>query len=194
MIGGIVLAAGAGSRMGGRAKALIETDGEVLLHRILDRFVDAGVTDLGVVLGAHADAVADACAAWSGPTHQIRNPQWHTGQAGSVLAALDAAPTTWTGVLITPVDQPDLSSAVIAEMAACSTPARPILADGTPTHPAFLPRDCWPAVIDALRTGPADRGAGAWLARHGRDVPVGELVTRARDVDTTAELDALNRG
>lgn len=193
MIGGVVLAAGAGSRMGGRAKALIEVDGEVLLHRVLDRFVEAGVTDLGVVLGAQADAVSGACAAWSGPMRQIRNPLWHTGQAGSVLAALDAAPKAWNGVLITPVDQPDLSSAVIAEMATCSMPARPILADGTPTHPAFLPRDCWPAVIDALRTGPADRGAGGWLARHGCDIPVGHLVIRARDVDTTAELDELNR-
>ena len=50
-LGGIVLAAGAGSRLGGRAKGLIEIEGEPLVERTLRVLREVGVDELVVVTG-----------------------------------------------------------------------------------------------------------------------------------------------
>ena len=50
-LGGVVLAAGAGSRLGGRAKGLIEIEGERLIQRSLRVLREAGVDELVVVTG-----------------------------------------------------------------------------------------------------------------------------------------------
>lgn len=189
---GLVLAAGAGSRLGGRAKALLCWQGRPLLHRVLDAFVAADIPELCVVTGAHADAVAACTRDWpGGSVHTLHNPTWATGQASSVATALRAARRhRWPGLLITPVDQPDLDAAVIARMASQPGAAQPVLADGSPTHPALIPAADYAAVIAALASGPADRGAGPWLRAHGRSVSVADLVTRRpRDLDTEQDLE-----
>ena len=50
-LGGIVLAAGAGSSLGGRAKGLIEIEGEPLVERTLRVLREVGVDELVVVTG-----------------------------------------------------------------------------------------------------------------------------------------------
>ncbi|MEA2445246.1 MAG: molybdenum cofactor cytidylyltransferase, partial [Thermoleophilales bacterium] len=57
MIAGIVLAAGAGTRFGGR-KQLAELDGRPLLEHALEALESAPVADRIVVLGADAADVA----------------------------------------------------------------------------------------------------------------------------------------
>jgi molybdenum cofactor cytidylyltransferase len=55
--GGLVLAAGAGSRIGHRPKCLLQIDGVSLLERQLQALSLAGVTPIGVVLGHHAERI-----------------------------------------------------------------------------------------------------------------------------------------
>ncbi|GIR70746.1 MAG: hypothetical protein CM15mP74_19970 [Halieaceae bacterium] len=50
-IGAVVLAAGEGARLGGRAKGLIEIDGEPLLLRALRVLSEVGVDEVVVVTG-----------------------------------------------------------------------------------------------------------------------------------------------
>ena len=50
-IGAVVLAAGKGARLGGRAKGLIEIDGEPLLLRALRVLSEVGVDEVVVVTG-----------------------------------------------------------------------------------------------------------------------------------------------
>ena len=56
-IGAVLLAAGAGRRMGGRPKALLELGGVPLVLRQLIALSDAGVDELVIVLGHHAQHI-----------------------------------------------------------------------------------------------------------------------------------------
>src|SRR5262249_38729365 len=56
-IGAVLLAAGAGARLGGRPKALLELGGVPLIMRQLIALSGAGIDELVVVLGHHADAI-----------------------------------------------------------------------------------------------------------------------------------------
>ena len=59
-VGAVLLAAGAGSRLGGRPKALLELGGVPLVLRQLVALSGAGVDEVVVVLGHHADAIEAA--------------------------------------------------------------------------------------------------------------------------------------
>ncbi|HMQ71556.1 MAG TPA: NTP transferase domain-containing protein, partial [Rubrivivax sp.] len=63
-VGAVVLAAGAGERLGRRPKCLLELDGVPRLARLLDALAAAGVAPVVVVSGHHAGRVeplAGAC-------------------------------------------------------------------------------------------------------------------------------------
>ena len=59
-VGAVVLAAGAGSRLGGRPKALLELGGVPLILRQLVALSGAGVDEVVVVTGHHAEAIEAA--------------------------------------------------------------------------------------------------------------------------------------
>ena len=85
-MGAVLLAAGAGSRLGGRPKALLELGGVPLVLRQLIALSGAGVDEVAVVLGHHADAVEAAVRAF--PITLVRNPSPDDGQASSVRIGL----------------------------------------------------------------------------------------------------------
>ena len=197
----MILAAGAGRRMGGAAKALITLDGVPLVRHILNAFAEAGIDELLVVTGAHSEAVEEAVRAWDSPQPEgcrvecVHNARWSDGQAGSVSVAVQTAQRRGsTAVLITPVDLPALSPRVIERMATIARgPALPCVTDGpdrVPTHPARIDASDFEAVLHALEVGPADRGAGPWLQQvAAQHVLVDDLIDRApTDLDTPADL------
>ena len=57
-VGAVLLAAGAGSRLGHRPKSLLELGGVPLIVRQLVALSGAGVDELVVVLGHHAEAIS----------------------------------------------------------------------------------------------------------------------------------------
>ena len=61
-IAGIVLAAGASTRMSGRNKLLVEIDGESLVHRAARRALEAGLDPVVVVTGHQSEKVRAAIA------------------------------------------------------------------------------------------------------------------------------------
>ena len=81
-VGAVLLAAGAGSRLGGRPKALLELGGVPLVMRQLVALSGAGVDEVVVVLGHHADAIEAAVNQF--PITITRNPAPDDGQASSV--------------------------------------------------------------------------------------------------------------
>lgn len=187
--------------MGGEAKALIPIDGLPLVHHILEAFAKAGIDELLVVTGSHAEAVEEAVRAWDSSQSQgcrvecVHNARWSDGQAGSVSIAVQTAQCLGsTAVLITPVDLPELSHEVIERMAAVAhSPALPYVANGSdrvPTHPARIDAPDFEAVLHALNTGPADRGAGPWLQdMTAHQVAVDDLIDHApTDLDTPEDL------
>ena len=84
-VGAVLLAAGAGSRLGGRPKALLELGGVPLVMRQLVALSGAGVDEVVVVLGHHADAVEAAIGQF--PISIVRNPACVDPQPRSTAAA-----------------------------------------------------------------------------------------------------------
>ena len=105
-VGGLVLAAGAGSRMGNRPKCLLQLNGMSLLERQLQALSLAGVRPVGVVLGHHAERILQegALARWA--AQQVRNLRPDDGHISSLRIGLKALPAGLDAVEVALADQP----------------------------------------------------------------------------------------
>ncbi|RZL88038.1 MAG: nucleotidyltransferase family protein [Variovorax sp.] len=104
LIGAVLLAAGAGSRLGGRPKSLLELGGVPLIRRQLIALSGAGVDEVVVVLGHHAEAIETAVREF--PVTLVRNPSPDDGQASSVRIGLAALSPKLDAVIVALADQP----------------------------------------------------------------------------------------
>lgn len=181
---GIVLAAGAGTRMG-RAKALMRhPDGTPWLAEACAMLTSAGSSSVTVVLGSSSD---EARGLVPPGVHVVVARDWASGMAASLRAGLDAAAASDAdAALITLVDLPGLPASVGLRVSADveGVDARAVLRQavfgGRPGHPVLIGRDHWAALASELS---GDRGARPYLARHGVfEVECGDLAT-GDDVD-----------
>lgn len=184
-VAGIVLAAGAGSRMG-QPKALVTgRTGRPWVVDAVTGLRAAGCQSLHVAVGAAADQVRMHL---DPDVQVIEVADWQAGMSASlrsVLRALEQTPAE--SALIHLVDLPDVGADVVARI--MSHGSLKVLArasyDGRPGHPVVIGREHWAGVIESL-TG--DSGAATYLTRHGvAMVECGDLAT-GLDVDTQAEL------
>lgn len=179
---GLLLAAGAGRRMG-TPKALVHDERGSWLLRGVGVLRDGGCEPVVVVLGAAADE-ARALLAGDDGAEVVLAEDWAEGMGASLragLAALGNRPLD--AALVGLVDLPDLVADVVRRLLAAgdgpAAIARAAYA-GRPGHPVLLGRDHWAGVADAA-TG--DRGARDYLARtEVRLVECGDLAT-GEDVD-----------
>jgi molybdenum cofactor cytidylyltransferase len=168
MIRGIVLAAGASSRMG-QAKAALPfgQTGETLIARVVRTLLRGGVPDIIVVAGAHIDAVRMAMPSHEPRARVIEHVGWQQGQLSSLqagLAAIDGP--LLEAALVTLVDvplvQPSTVGAVIAEwrrtQAAIVRPA----SGERHGHPVIFDRSVFPD----LRAADLNAGAKSVFAKH----------------------------
>jgi molybdenum cofactor cytidylyltransferase/nicotine blue oxidoreductase len=179
---GLLLAAGAGTRMG-RPKALVrDEDGASWLVRGVDALAKGGCTQVTVVLGASAEEalpLLDGTRATA-----VVAADWESGLSASLRAGLIAATATDAdAVVVTLVDLPDVDAEVVARMLEAPpgpTTLRRATYGGRPGHPVVIGRSHWSALID---TAAGDQGARRYLAEHGADeIECGDLAT-GRDVD-----------
>jgi CTP:molybdopterin cytidylyltransferase MocA len=174
---GLVLAAGAGTRMG-MPKALVVRDGVPWLARATRLLLAAGCDRVVVVLGASAPE-ALAFVPTDDTVATVLNEDWQTGMASSLRAGLSAA--TGDAALITLVDTPGLPLEVARRVLATRSPLARATYDGRPGHPVLIAAAHWSAVADSV-TG--DHGARAYLDAHGvADVECGDL-WNGRDEDS----------
>ena len=160
----IVLAAGAGRRIGG-PKALLPIAGTTFLAHVARALRRPGVADVVAVLGHGASRVKTSGGLPPG-TPIVVNPRPDDGMLGSVIAGLDAAASRGAdAVLLHPVDHPFVApatvDAVVAALAGGALIAVPSYG-GRRGHPGGFARAAWPA----LRQAPPERGARAVLAEH----------------------------
>ena len=113
-VGAVLLAAGAGSRMGGRPKSLLELDGVPLVRRQLAALADAGVNEVVVVLGHYADAIESVVA--DCPVKFVRNLSPDDGQASSLRIGLKALGGKLDAIVIALADQPMIEAKDIAAL------------------------------------------------------------------------------
>ncbi len=102
-VAGLVLAAGASSRMGS-PKALLPVDGRPAVECVAATLAAAGADPVIVVLGCDADRIR-AAADLSGVS-VVEHPGWKAGRTSSIQAGLAAVPAEAQGVLLAPVDIP----------------------------------------------------------------------------------------
>lgn len=103
-VGAVLLAAGSGSRIGTRPKSLLELGGVPLIRRQLGALSGAGVDEVVVVLGHHAEAIAPALQALA--VTIVRNPRPDDGQVSSQRIGLDALTGRLDAVIVALADQP----------------------------------------------------------------------------------------
>ena len=197
---GVVLAAGAGTRLGLGPKALLPFRGRPLVEAVAGALLDGGCRDVVVVLGAGA-AEVEASARLDG-CHVLANPEWESGMGSSFLLG-DHATDAADHLLIALVDQPGLTPATVQRLLARHQPGRITAAayrrrDSNDDSSAGLRRG-HPLVIDAsLRdavcaTVTGDAGARSFLRAHPDlvdDVDCSDQST-GEDVDTPDQLGLL---
>jgi molybdenum cofactor cytidylyltransferase len=172
VIAGIVLAAGASSRMGQPKAALrLGPGGQTVLSRGVASLLDAGVPNVVVVAGAHPQAVRDALVVTDPRVRVIDHPGWREGQLSSILCGLDAvdAPRL-EAVLITLVDvplvSPDTTRALIRAWRDVGAPiVRPARGEEH-GHPVLFDRRLF---VELRRADPA-RGAKPVVYAHAHEL------------------------
>ena len=187
---GLLLAAGAGRRMG-RPKALVEVAGEPLVVRGIRLLAEGGCVPVVVVVGARAPEVRPLC----GGAEVVEAADWDTGMAASLRSGLRHLETTGaTAAVVALVDQPLVTPAAVSRLrTAHSAGAVAAVAhyDGRPRNPVLLDRSTWVAVAEAA-TG--DDGARVWLRAHPESVTAVDCsdVGQPDDVDTPQDLAGLH--
>lgn len=119
---GLVLAAGAGRRLGQGPKALLRINGAPLVVSVSSTLLAGGCSDVVVVTGAGA---ADATHVLAGQpsVRTAHNPSWVEGMGTSLRRGLQAiAPDR--DVMVTPVDRPGITAAEVARIIAAHRPGR----------------------------------------------------------------------
>jgi molybdenum cofactor cytidylyltransferase len=112
-IAGIVLAAGASSRMGS-PKALLGYKGETFAGRLI-RVLSRACDPVVIVLGYHADAIRPSL---EGRARIVLNPSPERGQLSSLQTALAALPAGTEAFMFTPVDCPAIAEETVDCIAA----------------------------------------------------------------------------
>ena len=189
-VAGILLAAGAGSRMG-MPKGLLRTaDGTPWVSRAVAALAAGGCVPILAVTGAQAEHVQALVPALA---QIVVATDWNEGMGASLragLRALQSLPPSVLAVIITLVDTPGVTPETVARLQRLAGSAGPgVLAragyHGVPGHPVLIGREHWAAVIEAAI---GDQGARSYLA--GRDVVLVESadVGSGADVDTPDDL------
>jgi molybdenum cofactor cytidylyltransferase len=190
VVGAVLLAAGAGSRMGGRPKALLELGGVPLIRRQLIALSGAGVDEVAVVLGHHADLIEPVVQAF--PVTVVHNPHPDDGQVSSQRLGLQALTGKLDAVLVALADQPlihaqDISALIGAykKRPAGTTVVFPQV-NGEPGNPVIFSAEVREQILaDDIRIG-----CRQW--RQARPEAVHAFVTDNRryrvDVDTEEDI------
>lgn len=154
MIAGLILAAGAGRRMG-MPKAILEIGGVRLVDHAVSIFNQAGVAKIFVVLGA-----------WVGPVDGatvIVSEDWQSGMASSLktgLSHLSGIPEI-DSVVLSLVDLAGVTSVGVQTIA--QTPGDLVVAtySDAPGHPVKFSRFHWAGIMDSAH---GNVGARDYLA------------------------------
>lgn len=199
---GVVLAAGAGTRLGKGPKALLPYCGRPLVESVSAALLDGGCREVVVVLGAGAPDVQ--AAAELDRYRTVVNQDWQSGM-GSSLRLANAAADPADHLMVALVDQPGLTPGTVERLLAAHRPGRVTAAayDGgaaAAREPGGRLRRGHPLVIDAAlreavaQTVTGDAGARAFLRAHPDlvdEVDCSDL-SSGLDVDTPDQLHLLD--
>jgi nicotine blue oxidoreductase len=180
-VAGILLAAGAGRRLG-QPKALVDLGGRPLAARGVDLLREGGAAPVIVVTGATAVNLTGVIT--------VHNPHWATGMGSSLAAGLATVPDECEAAVVALVDQPLVGAAAVRRLIAAYQGGASVAVaayGGQPRNPVLLGRRHWAEVIE-LAVG--DAGARAFLRARPDLVTLVECGDTGSpdDIDTTEDL------
>ena len=197
-IGAVLLAAGEGARLGGRAKGAIEIEGEPLLLRGLRILSEVGVDEAVVVTGHYQSDVAplvtqahslfdDDCVA------EVTQPTADHSQADSLRLGVKSLSQEVDVVMVLPVDMPSLTRQDLTALIGAYKHADPgiefvgPIVGARPGNPVLFSQ----RIASQIARGEGDFGSGAW--RHQGPDWLLEWQTDnlhyVTDIDTPDDLD-----
>ncbi|WP_332741161.1 nucleotidyltransferase family protein [Hydrogenophaga sp.] len=196
--GVLILAAGAGRRMGGRAKCLLEVQGHSLLERLARSVRSVGLQTPVLVLGHHATEIQAHLAQWPGhlSPRQVVNPTPEDDPASSLHLGLHALGSDVQAVMVLLADQPlidaDDIGAVLGAFQRRPAGCRVLMpmVNGVPGHPVMFD-----AAVRAELLAAPGTSLRQWRAAHPQaTLPwVVDNPHHTRDLDTPEDLVALAR-
>lgn len=185
-IAGLLLAAGAGERLG-RPKALVELAGERLVDRGVHLLRTAGCSPVIVITGAASVEVIGGVI--------VPNPRWREGMGSSLRAGLGALPPGCPAVVVALVDQPRVAPAAVRRLIDAyrgGAGAAVAVYGGTQRAPVLIGREHFAAVAEAAV---GDVGARGFLQANPdlvTEVPCDDVAV-PDDIDTPDDLAAISR-
>ncbi|MFJ4286824.1 nicotine blue oxidoreductase [Paenarthrobacter nicotinovorans] len=191
---GVLLAAGAGTRLGRGPKALLPYRARTLVEVLADILFDGGCNEVVVVLGAEAGRIRSSTDL--GAYKVVENPDWAKGMAGSFRAGIDAA-AAGNSIMVALVDQPGLTPTAVSRLLGSHRPGR-VTAAAYPDESGRLKRR-HPVIFDVeLRSQAAaaahgDTGARSFLKAHPGLVDLVDCsdLCSGEDLDTKDQLHLL---
>ncbi len=192
-VGAILLAAGSGSRLGHRPKSLLELGGIALIRRQIIALSGAGVDELVVVLGHHAERIALTVQEF--PVTVVHNPDPDAGQVSSLRTGLQALSPKIDTVLVALADQPLINPQDINDLIGAykkrPTGAQVVQPEvnGQPGNPVMFSGE----VREQILAGEARLGCKQWQAAHPEQVHRWATTNQRyrTDVDTPEDIEAL---
>ena len=193
VVGAVLLAAGSASRMGHRPKCLLELGGVSLIRRQLIALSGAGVDELVVVLGHHAERIEPAVRDF--PVTLVRNPDPDAGQVSSLRLGLQALTGKIDTVLVALADQPLINSQDINDLIGAykkrpeGTEVVQPTVDGLPGNPVMFSQ----SVREQILAGLASVGCRQWQSANPQAVHrwASSNQRYRTDVDTPEDIEAL---
>jgi molybdenum cofactor cytidylyltransferase len=190
-IAAVVLAAGASTRLG-RAKQLIEIEGESLLRRTVRAAIEAGCAPVFAVLGCEAERMRRELEGLEAAA--VVNQRWADGMGSSLRRGMEAVCTRESlpaGVLLLVCDQPKVTSAhlrkLLEEQGGEDSRIAASGYGGERGVPVALGRDFFAELL-AIE---GDHGAREVIRRHPEAVKTVLWPEGAQDVDEPEDLEAV---
>lgn len=162
-VAAIVLAAGGSSRMG-QTKQLLLVNGQHMVRRVTEVVCAAGLSQVAVVVGAHAEAVTQALEGLE--VDVATNQAWAEGMSTSVRAGLRVLRPEIGAALVVLADQPALAPALIRALVDRYRATEALIVApfyrGQRGNPVLFDRVLFPELLAVE----GDRGGRRVIARH----------------------------
>lgn len=184
VVGAVILAAGASTRLG-EPKQFLSFEGETLLRRVTKAAHEAGCAPVVVIAGDLGDRVRAEL--HDLPVQVVHNAEWRSGIGTSIKRGVAHVRHGASAIMMLTCDQPFVSAEIIRKL--CRED-HPIVASGyagTVGIPALFDA----RYFDELESLPDATGAKSLIEAHAADLAVVPFPEGVTDVDTRADYKAV---